>query len=71
MTYENEFYTIAFLKAYGKSAEIYADRESELLWKIASESSVSEANNCYRRLNQAAAQIASGSRDALTCKIEC
>ncbi len=62
MTYENEFYTIAFLKAFGKSPEVYADRESALLWQIASEKSVTEADICYRRLNREAALIASESR---------
>ena len=50
MTYENEFYTIAFLKAFGKTPEVYADRESALLWQIASEKSVTEADTCYSRL---------------------
>ena len=65
MTSENEFYTIAFLKAFGKSEEVYADRESALLWKIASEESVQDANTCYRRLNQEAAVLAAGSRKML------
>ena len=65
MTYENEFYTIAFLKAFGKSPEVYADRESALLWQIASEDSVQEANTCYLRLNQEAAEIAAESSKLL------
>ena len=70
MTYENEFYTIAFLKAYGKSPEVYADRESALLWQIASEKSVTEADTCYRRLHQEAALIAAESREMLMNGIE-
>ena len=70
MTYENEFYTIAFLKAYGKSPEVYADRESALLWQIASEKSVTEADTCYRRLNQEAALIAADGREMLMNGIE-
>ena len=62
---ENEFYTIAFLKAFGKSPEVYADRESALLWQIASEKSVTEADSWYRRLNQEAALIAAESREML------
>ena len=65
MTYENEFYTIAFLKAFGKTPEVYADRESALLWQIASEKSVTEADTCYRRLNQEAALIAAEGREML------
>ncbi len=63
MTYENEFYTVAFLKAFGESAEVYAERESALLWQIASEESVQEANSCYLRLNQEAAMLAAESRE--------
>ena len=70
MIYENEFYTIAFLKAYGKSPEVYADRESALLWQIASEKSVTEADTCYRRLNQEAALIAAEGREMLMNGIE-
>ena len=70
MTYENEFYTIAFLKAFGKTPEVYADRESALLWQIASEKSVTEADTCYRRLNQEAALIAAESREMLMNGIE-
>ena len=70
MTYENEFYTIAFLKAFGKSAEAYADRESALLWRISSEKSVKEANICYRRLNQEAALIAAESIEVLVNGID-
>ena len=65
MMSENEFYTIAFLKAFGKSPEVYADRESALLWQIASEKSVTEADCCYRRPNQEAALIAAESRKML------
>ena len=70
MTYENEFYTIAFLKAFGKSEDVYADRESALLWKIASEESVQDADTCYRRLNQEAALIAAEGREMLMNGIE-
>ncbi len=72
MTYENEneFYTIAFLKAFGNSSEAYAERESALLWQIASEKSVQEANTCYRSLNREAAAIAAESRELLTDGIE-
>ncbi len=70
MTYENEFYTIAFLKAFGKTPEVYADRESALLWQIASEKSVTEADTCYRRLNQEAALIAAEGREMLMNGIE-
>ncbi len=59
MPNENEFYTVAFLKAFAGSAEVYADRESELLWKVAMECSVEEADICYEKLNEEAAQIAS------------
>ena len=59
MTTENEFYTVAFLKAFAQSADVYADREAALLWKVASESSVEEADICYDKLNEEAAQIAS------------
>ena len=65
MISENEFYTIAFLKAFGKSPEVYAERESALLWQIASEDSVQEANTCYLRLNQEAAEIAAESSKLL------
>ena len=70
MSYENEFYTIAFLKAFGKTPEVYADRESALLWQIASEKSVTEADTCYRRLNQEAALIAAEGREMLMNGIE-
>ena len=70
MTYENEFYTIAFLKAFGKTPEVYADRESALRWQIASEKSVTEADTCYRRLNQEAALIAAEGREMLMNGIE-
>ena len=59
MPNENEFYTVAFLKAFAGSADVYADRESALLWKVAAESSVEDADICYERLNKEAALIAS------------
>ena len=65
MISENEFYTLAFLKAFGESPEVYAERESALLWQIASEDSVQEANTCYLRLNQEAAEIAAESSELL------
>ena len=58
MISENEFYTIVFLKAFGKSPEVYAEKESALLRQVASEKSVKDADNCFRRLNQEAAAIA-------------
>lgn len=58
MAFENEFYTLAFLKAFAKSASDYADRESALLWKVASEYSDEEAETYYDRLNKEAARIA-------------
>ena len=60
MAFENEFYTLAFLKAFSKSAADYADRESALLWKITSEFSAQEAELYYDRLNEEAAKIAAG-----------
>ena len=58
MAFENGFYTLAFIKAFAKSAADYADRESALLWKIASEFSEQEAECYYDRLNEEAARIA-------------
>ena len=69
MTYDDEFYTIAYLKAFSKSADMYAERESAYLWRITAESSVSEANSCYMRLNNEAALIAARSNEAQTSKI--
>lgn len=71
MTAENEFYTVAFLKAFARSPEPYADRESALLWKVAAESSVEEADDFYEKLNEAAAQIASKSLDFKPDPVEC
>ena len=60
MAFENEFYTLAFIKAFAKSAAEYADRESALLWKISAELSPQEAECFYDRLNETAARIAAG-----------
>ena len=48
MTLENEFYTIAFLKAFAKSENEYAERESALILKIADEDSIIDADLCLR-----------------------
>lgn len=65
MISENEFYTIAFLKAFGKSSDVYADRESALLRQIASEKSVKDADALCRRLNREAAALAAESGEML------
>lgn len=70
MTTENEFYTLVFLKAFARSEDDYADRESALMWKIASENSVIEANQCYVWLNEAAAALDAEIKQAVSCKPE-
>lgn len=59
MSSENDFYTVAFLKAFAPSREATADRESALLWEAAAESSSEAAERIFDRLNEEAARIAS------------
>ncbi|MBQ4514859.1 MAG: hypothetical protein II969_17835 [Anaerolineaceae bacterium] len=71
MILENEFYTLAFLKAFAKSENDYAARESALILKIAAEDSVIDADLCYKKLNETAAELESEIDEVLKFRVEC
>ena len=71
MILENEFYTLAFLKAFAKSENDYAERESALILKIAAEDSVVDADLCYKKLNETAAELESEINEVLKFRVEC
>ena len=71
MTLENEFYTLAFLKAFAKSEDDYAERETALILKIASEESVIDADLYYKQLNETAAELESEIDEVVKFKVEC
>ena len=71
MILENEFYTLAFLKAFAKSENDYAARESALILKIAAEDSVIDADLCYKKLNETAAELESENDVVLKFRVEC
>ena len=71
MTLENEFYTIAFLKAFAKSENEYAERESALILKIADEDSIIDADLCFKKLNETAAELESEIDGVVKFKVEC
>ena len=64
MAFENDFYTVAFLKAFAKSAQEYADKESALLCKIRNEYSFQTAEYFHEKLNEEAARIAASNEYA-------
>lgn len=59
MTFENEFYTAAFIKAFAENTPECREREAALISRIANLSTPEEADACRAALNENARRIAS------------